>query len=68
MKADVPGFGNMLTVGIYRPPNKPLSNFTQFITGAFECAKNYHAVYAGDFNVGAMIISNMTRNYTDVYH
>ena len=36
LKAAIPGLGNMFVAGIYRPPNTPLADFTQFITNTLE--------------------------------
>ena len=35
-KAAIPGLGNMFLAGIYRPPNTPIADFTQFITNTLE--------------------------------
>ena len=51
VKAAVPGLGDMLVVGIYRPPTKPLAEFTEFVTGILEYTSNYRAVFTGDSNV-----------------
>ena len=47
VKAVVPGFGSMFVAQIYRPPNKPLVEFTQFITGTLEYTKICRAVLTG---------------------
>ena len=36
VKASIPCIGNMYVAGIYRPPNKPVTDFTQFLSGAME--------------------------------
>ena len=33
VNASIPGLGNLFVAEIYRPPNKPLTDFTQYITG-----------------------------------
>ena len=58
----------MFMAGYYRPPNKPLADFTQFIPGALECTNNYCAVFTGVFNVYVMNHSSMARNYIDGFH
>ena len=40
----VPGLGNTFVVSIYRSPNKPLADFTHFITGKLEYTNIYRAV------------------------
>ena len=59
---------NMYVAGIYRPPNKSVTDFTQFITEAMEYTNRFHTVFAGDFNVDIVNNSNVTRNYINMSH
>ena len=58
----------MYVAGIYRPPNKPVTDFTQFISGAMEYTNQSHTVFAGDFNIDVMKNSTVTRNYINTFH
>ena len=68
VKTVAPSLGNVLVAGIYRPPSKPLVDFTEFITDAFEYTNNYGTVFTGDFNVNVKNHSYLTLNYSDVFH
>ena len=58
----------MFAAGIYRPPNKPLGDFIQFITGTLEYTNNYRANFTGHSNVDVMNHSNVAGNYNDMFH
>ena len=62
MKASIPVLANVYVAGIYRPPNKPVTDFTQFITGSMEYTNRFHTVFAGDFNIVVMNNSNVRVN------
>ena len=68
LKAAIPGPGNMFVAGIYRPPNIPLADFTQFLTNMLEYTNNCRTAFAGDFNIDVTINSNAMRNYVDTFH
>ena len=62
VKASIPGLGNKYVAGIYLFLNKPLTDFTRFITGAMEYTNRYPTVVLGDLNIDFMNNSNMTHN------
>ena len=68
VKTYIPGLGNMYVAGIYPPPNKPVNDFAQFISGAMEYTNRFHTVIAGDFNIDVRNNSNATRNYINTFH
>ena len=63
-----PGLGNMFVAGIYRPPNTPIPDFTQFITNTLGYTDNCHTVFAGDCNIDVLSNSNAMRYYVDTLH
>ena len=63
MKAPIPGLGNMYVSVIFRPPNKPVNDFTQFITGDIEYTNRFHTVSESVSKSDIMNKSNVTRNY-----
>ena len=58
----------MYVAGVYRPPNKPVTDFTQFITRAMEYTNLFHTEFVGNFNIDVMSISNVTRTYIYTFH
>ena len=68
VKASNPCLGNMYIAGIYRPPNKLVTDLTQCITGAMDYTNRFHTVFAGDFSFDAMNNSNAPRNYISTFH
>ena len=46
-----------------RSPNKPVTDFTQFITAAMEHTNQFRTVFAVDFYIDFMNNSNVTRKY-----
>ena len=48
----------MFVAGIYRLPNTPPADFTQFITNTLEYTNNCRTVFAGDFNMDVLSNSN----------
>ena len=58
----------MCAIGIYRPSNKPVTNFIQFITGAIEYKDRFHTVFVGNFNIDVINNSNVTRIYINMFH
>ena len=54
---------DMYFAGIHQPPDKPVTDLTQFIIGAIEYTNQFHTVLAGDLNIDVMNNSNVTRNY-----
>ena len=65
LKAAIPGLGYMFVAGIYRPPNTPLVEFTQFITNTLEYTDKCHTVFVDDFNIYVSSNSNAMRNCVD---
>ena len=57
----------MFVAGIYRPPNTPLADFSQFITNTLEYTNKCRTVFAGDFNIDVTSNSNAIRNYVDTF-
>ena len=68
VKTSIPGLGNMYVAEIYQPPNKPVTDFTQFISGAMRYTNRFHTVFAGDLKIDFMNISNVTRIYINTFH
>ena len=68
LKIAIPGLSNMFVAGIYRPPNTPLADFTQFNTNMLEYKDNCRMVFASDFNIGVLGNSKAMRNYVDTFH
>ena len=70
VNASIFGLGNMYVAGIYRPrnKNKPLTDFTRFITGAMDYTNRFQTVFAGYFYIDFMNNPNMTRNYISMFH
>ena len=58
----------MYVARIYRPSNKPVTDFTQFFSGAMEHTNRFHTVLAGDFNIDVRKNSFATRNYINTFH
>ena len=67
VKVSIPGSGNMYVARIYRPPNKPVNDFTQFMKGAMEYTNRFHTVIADDFKIDVVNKSNVTRNYINTF-
>ena len=68
VKASIPGLGNIYVAVIYRPPNKPVTDVTQFISGLMVYTNRFHTKFASDFNIDVMNNSNVTRYYTNTFH
>ena len=61
-KAAVTGLGNMYVTGIYRPPNIPLTNFSQFIINTLHYTDKFRTVFADNFNFE--VLGNSKRRVT----
>ena len=68
MRASIPGLGNRYVAGIYWPPNIPVTDFTQIISGAIEYANRFRTVFASELNIDVMNNSNVTRIYINKFH
>ena len=47
------------------PSNKPVTKFTQFISGAMKYTNRFHTAFTDDINIYVM---NVTRNYMKTFH
>ena len=68
MKAFIAGLGSMYVAGMYRSLSKPVTDLTQFISGAMEYTNRFHTVFTADLNFDVMNSSNVTRNNINKFH
>ena len=68
VRSYVPGVGNIVVGGIYRPPDKSKSEFCQFLDGALEELGGGKSVLLGDFNINIINDSDsQVQNYSNVF-
>ena len=53
--------------GFIDPPNKPVTDYTQFIPGVMDYTNRFHTVFAGDTIIDVMNNSNVKRNYIKTF-
>ena len=67
VKASVPGFGNVNVVCVYRPPGKPINQFTEYIGNLLDDISDGKTILVGDFNIDALSPSdNHSTDYIDI--
>ena len=49
--SNVPGYGAINIMGIYRPPNKPIQDFLLKLDCILDSCRGMNPVLAGDFNL-----------------
>ena len=62
LKNFIPGFGNLVLGGIYRPPDGDSENFLQFITNVLEDVNGSQSLLVGDFNYNVLNPNNRRVN------
>ena len=58
----------MYVAGIYRRPNTPIADFTQFIIDKLEYTNNCLTVFVCQLNIDVLSHTNAMRNFVDTFH
>ena len=69
VKANVPGVGCIIVGGVYRPPNKSISDFFTVLHQTLSEINSKDAIVMGDFNINtASMNDSSAQNYINVFH
>ena len=68
LNCEIPGFGKLVVGGIYRPPDRNIRQFCNFMSTAFETIGTSKCIISGDININVLDHgNNNTQLYENVY-
>ena len=70
LKMNIPGFGNLIVGGIYRPPSSSIRGFLSEFNDTLNLIASKRAIFGGDMNVDLMRLGSMSdiSDYVDLIY
>ena len=66
MKCRVPGYGNLIVGGVYRPPSGNNDSFISYMNDTLSSLNNSRCLIGGDFNYNTLNPNNTVNDYIDI--